>query len=273
MIMADELDDEELLLTDEVKPGTGEAQDDPPEDQDEDELEVTLGEEPAAPSSERESGLAKHLRAEISRRDKELADLRRAVPQAQKIEVGPEPTLEDCEYDEDKFKARWKEWDSRTEQAQAAESQSEQQQREASEAWQSELRVFETKRAELKTPQAQEAIDTAIASLNAVQQAVIVKAADNAANVLCALGMYPAKLAEIAAITDPLKQAVAIAKLEGTLKVTTRRRAPDPEEIASGSAPIHATDKTLQRLEKEADKTNDRTALIRYKQQLAAKGK
>jgi hypothetical protein len=102
--------------------------------------------------------------------------------------------------------------------------------------------------------------------LNDVQQAVIVKAADNPALVLYSLGKHPAKLAELSQITDPLKMAAAVARLEGGLKVMPKRKPPEPEEIASGTASVsHGKDKELERLEKEAERTGDRTKLIAYK--------
>lgn len=267
--MADEPNDDELLLDTPVEQ-------DAPENQDaaeDDDLELTFGDEAPPPEQERETGLAKHLREEIRRRDKELAELRRQQPQPRAIEVGDEPTLEGCEYDEDKFKAEWRAWNNRADEARQAETQTEATNRQAQESWAEEVRNYETKKAAITSPKAQAAIEVALASLNPVQQAVIVKAADNPANVFAALGMYPAKLQEISAIADPVKQAAAIAKLEGKLQVTNRKRAPEPEEIASGTASLKGSDATLEKLQKDADKTGDRTKLIRYRQQLKAKAK
>jgi hypothetical protein len=135
---------------------------------------------------------------------------------------------------------------------------------------------FNTARASLKVPAAGEAIDTALSSLSPVQQAALVTGADNAAVVLAALGRQPGKLAEIAGIENPIKFAAAVAKWEGTLKVQSRRRAPDPEQVTTGNAGVRTAgpDKTLERLEAEAARNGgDRSKIIAYKANLKKGGK
>lgn len=260
--MAVEPENDELLLDQEQGEGGNadeqgqeeqEQGSNEPGDEGDEELEIGFDGEAAPASGERETELVKHLRAEVRRRDKELAEARKSPPQ--NIEAGPKPDLwEDCEGDSDKYDAAMDEWRERVAAVNAQQTAGQQQNRAAEEAWQADVQRFESRKAELKVPGAEEAIETALASLNQVQAAVIVKAADNPALVLCALGQHPGKLAEIASIQDPLKQAVAVAKLEGTLKVAPRRKAPEPEEIASGNAAVKAktTDKEAERLEKRA---------------------
>jgi hypothetical protein len=270
--MAVEPEDDELLLDQPADEG-GDADD---QQDDQEELEITFGDEAAPASGEAETGLARHLREEIRRRDKEIADLRKAQPAPQKIEVGPRPTMDrsDIDYDEEKFVAELEAWNARKAQAEQAESQAERQQREANEAWQNELRQHEAKRSALKFPDAQDAEEVAVTALDQVQQAVIVKVADNSALVLYALGKNPAKLGQLSQIKDPLKLAAAVAKLEGTLKVTARRKAPEPEEIASGSARVtQGKDPVLERLEKEAARTGDRSRVIAHKASQRTSGK
>jgi hypothetical protein len=56
--------------------------------------------------------------------------------------------------------------------------------------------------------------------------------------------------------------------------VVKKRKAPAPDRAQSGSGamPIDS-DKQLEKLEAEAEKTGDRTKLIAYKKKLKAKGK
>lgn len=280
--MAVEPEDEELLLDtpaeDEgAKPDDEQEEQGPgsekPEEEGDEELEIAFGDEAAPASGERDTGLVKHLREEVRKRDQRIAELAKAQPH-QQTEVGPEPTLESCEWDEDRFKTETRAWLKRQEEAEAAKTTVQQQNRVAEEAWQADVQRFESRKAELKVPGAEEAIETALATLPQVAAAVIVKAADNPALVLAALGQHPGKLAEIASIQDPLKQAVAVAKLEGTLKVAPRRKAPEPEKIAGGNARVtQGTDQTLAALEKKADKTGDRTELIRYRKQQSERAK
>lgn len=245
--------------------GAGETETDPNGEVN-DELDVVFGDEAAPASGEQDSGLVKHLREQIRERDRQLAEARKAQPE-QRIEVGPKPTLSGCEYDEERYEAELDAWKGRKAQAEQAESEAERTQREAHEQWQKEIQSYEAKKAGLKFADAEEAISITTAALDMVQQAVIVKVADNPALLKYSLGKHPAKLAELSQIKDPLKLAAAVAKLEGGLKVMPRRKAPEPEEIARGSGSVAAgrTDKELERLEKEAERTGDRTKVVAYK--------
>ena len=90
--------------------------------------------------------------------------------------------------------------------------------------------------------------------------------------VVYALGKNPKKAKEIAAITDPVKFAFAVAKLEKELKVTNRRAAPPPERTVQATGRVSGTvDSTRERLRPEAEKTGDYSKVFRYKRQLAAK--
>ncbi len=272
--MADREEDELLLdnPADEAEETEQDETEQQSEDEGEDELEISFGDE-AAPASESDTPLIKHLRTQLRERSKELEEARKSVP-AQQIEVGEKPTLASCDYDEEAFEQELEEWKSRKAKAEAVHADAGRAEREAREAWERELQGYREKRAALKFADVEEVEDVATAALNQVQQAVIVKVAENPALVLYSLGKYPTRLAEISQITDPLKMAAAVAKLEGALKVTTKRKAPEPEEIARGSAPVSkGSDKTLERLEKEADRTGDRTKLIAYRKQLKTRGK
>lgn len=259
-----EVEGEEALETEEQ----GEAVEG---NQADDEVEITFGDEAAPASGERDTDLVKHLRAEIRERDKRLAEVARAP--VQRVEVGEKPTLANCDYDEDAFESALDAWKERKSLVEKQETEAAKSAREANEAWANELASYNAKKAALKFADVQEAEETVASVLTQVQRAVIVKAADNPALVEYSLGKHPAKLAELSKINDPIKMAAAVAKLEGTIKMAPRRKAPEPEQIASGSASMAGADKTLERLEKEADRTGDRSNLVAYKRKLREKAK
>jgi hypothetical protein len=242
---------------------------------DEDEVLVTFGDEAAPASNEgQDSGLVRKLRAEIRDRDARLAEL--AKPSApQVVEVGEKPTLESCDYDEDTFETALDAWKDRKRQAEEATTQAQRDAQANPAAWAEEMADFGRKKLALKVRDFEAAEEEVVAGLSQTQQAIVIKASSDAAKVIYALGKHPAKLATLAAIQDPIKFAVAVSKLEGTLKVTTgNRTAPAPEGIVRGSAPIsRQTDKHLQRLEAEAERTGDRTEVVRYKRQLKVQAK
>jgi len=274
--MAVEPEDDELLLEDQVEgeePDTDDEEEAEPKAEPEGEddgLEFSFGDEAAPASGERDSALVRHLRNQIRERDKRLAALDKGQG-SPAVEVGPKPTLEASDYDEERYERELEAWHDRRLKAKAVENQQSDVERQAQEEWQRAHQRYQAERLKLleKAPDAEEAEGVALASLSEVQQAVIVKVADNAATLLTALGRHPGKLSELSQINDPLKMAAAVARLEGGLKVMPKRKAPEPEEIARGSASVaKGKDKHLERLEAEAGRTGDRSKLIAYKYSL-----
>ena len=139
-------------------------------------------------------------------------------------------------------------------------------------AWQAKLDTYGTQKSALKVRDFEDAEATAQEVLSVTQQGVILSGADNPAVVVYALGKNPKKAKELAAISDPVKFAFAVAKLETQLKVTPRKSAPLPESTVRGSARSSgAADSTLERLRVEADRTGDRTKVARHMREQRAK--
>lgn len=235
-----------------------------------DEFEISFGDEAAPASRGENSDLVRHLRAEVRKRDEELAGLRRAQPAPAAIEVGPKPTLESCDYDGDKFEAELVAWQERKRKADEATAQTQQAARAEQEKFQARLDAYNGGKTALKAKDFDVAEAAVLSGLSPMQQAVALKAANEPAKLVYALGKYPQKLAELAKLADPIEFAVAVSKLEGQLKVTQRTRTPpDPDTPVRGSAPLtgNRTDPALERLEREAARTGDRTKVVQYKKQ------
>ena len=103
--------------------------------------------------------------------------------------------------------------------------------------------------------------------LNITQQGIVLQGAENPALVVYALGKNPSKAKELSSITDPVKFAFAVSKLESQLKVSNRKSAPPPEKVLSGTGRASAVDSTLERLRADAEKTGDYTKVTAYKRQ------
>ena len=73
------------------------------------------------------------------------------------------------------------------------------------------------------------------------------------------------RAAELAAITDPLKFGREIWKVESEVKVQTRKPTTQPERVVRGSAPLGASDATLERLRSEAERTGDYSKVFAYR--------
>ncbi|MES2346263.1 MAG: hypothetical protein V4641_01710 [Pseudomonadota bacterium] len=254
--------------------------DDTGETDDEEQVVVTIGEE-SPPSNEDENldapGLVNKLRKLNREKDRELRELRAAKAATPATSAPAEtakvdkPTLAGCEYDEDEFETKLTAW--HKQQAKAEEQQRAQADRQKAEqdAWQGKLANHGKAKAALKVADYDEAEAVVSETLSVTQRAIIVSGADNSAIVEYALGKNPAKAKELASITDPVKFAFAIAKLETQLKVTPRKAPPPPEKHVRGNAPVAGGgDATLERLRDEAAKTGDLSKVIAYKQQKRA---
>lgn len=271
----DEDDTLELTAADEMKPN-----DDGPDGEEGDEGEdetpsVTFGDEDPDPDPEvNDSSVIRRMRQELREAKKKLAEAEKSKAPPT-IEVGEKPTLESCGYDEDAFAEKLSGWHERKQAAERQQETQAEENRRINEAWQQDLAAFEQKKGRLEFDDRDEAIDTATSSFNVVQQAVIVKAADDPALLLYALAKSEAKRDELAKIHDPIKMAAAVARIEGAIKVTKGRKAPAPDKPATGSASVSAaaSDKQLEKLEKDAARTGDRTKLIEYKKTLKTKAK
>lgn len=275
--MADQPGEEdELLLTNQVEdeddPVAADAVDQPDDDEgDEPETIITFGDEEAPSSDEADAPQwVREVRKQNRELQREIAELKRsAAPVVAVIEVGPEPKFDDegtdWYYDQDAWKSEWLKWNERKIEADKANESARTKAEQSQAAWQAELQEYGNKRAALRIPDFQDAEDEVLTHLSKNQQAIIVRGAENSPAVIYALGKHSAKLKAISSIEDPVKFAFAVARLERELKVTTKRKAPEPEGVVRGSAPMAAgADKARERLERDADRTGDRTALIKY---------
>jgi hypothetical protein len=237
-----------------------------------DEVIVSIGEE--SPPQEEEKQAPEWVRdlrkqhRELQKRNRELeAKLNQeSAPKAN--DPGKKPTLEDFDYDAEKFEASLAQWFERKRQAdeQAAKVQAdiEKQQQE----WQAKLESYGKAKAELKVRDYDDAEGIVQESFNTTQQGVILQGADNPALLVYALGKNPKKAKELASISDPVKFAFAVAKLETQLKVTNRKAAPPPEKTVQGTGKVSGTvDSTLDRLRADAEKSGDYSKVFAYKQQ------
>ena len=239
-----------------------------------DEVVVSIGEDaPPAEEEVRAPEWVRELRKtnrEKERRIRELEAKLSATTTEIKpvVTLGPKPKLENYDYDTELFEQAIDQWHERKrehdrEADQAFHSEQQQQQ-----AWQAKLNDYGKARAELKVRDYEDAEETVQQLLNITQQGVLLNGCDNPALVVYALGKNPKKTAELAKLTDPVKFAFAVAKLEKELKVTNRRAAPAPERVVSGTGRSSgAVDSTLERLREEAARTGNMTKVIQYRAQ------
>jgi len=239
--------------------------------EEDDEVVVTIGED--SPPQEEEQKAPEWVR-ELRKSNRELQKENKALKAKQETEttenkpvtLGKKPTLEELDYDSDAYDRELSAWYERKRKHEDAESAKKSEQEEQNKAWQTTVNGYEDAKKVLKVRDFEEAEYTVQETLSDTQQGMILQGADNAALVVYALGKNPKRAKEIASIKDPVKFAFAVAKLETTLKVNSRKTPPPPEKTVSGTGSLSGTvDKTLDRLRADAQKTGDFSKVIAYK--------
>lgn len=244
-----------------------------------DSVVVTFGEDPP-PANDDEQASAptwvKELREtnkQSKRRIRELEEQLKTKTSAEQapVQVGKKPTLEDHDYDAEKFETSLEQW---YEQKRHVDEQNAKAQADANaqqQAWNAKLNKYNEDKAKLKVADFDDAEEFVRETLSTVQQGIIIKGSSNPEVLIYALGRNHAKAKELAAIKDPVEYAFAVAKLETQLKVTPRK-APPPERTVTGSGRgSGAIDSNLDRLRAEAEKTGDMSKVLQYKRQQRAK--
>lgn len=246
------------------------------------EIVVTIGDEDPPQEDEDERTAKPWVRElrkknrESQRRIRELEEqlTAKAAPASESVAVGKKPTLEDHDYDTEKFEADLSAWYERKRKADESAARAENEQKAAKDAWQAKLDSYSKAKDDLGADDIEDAESAVQESFSITQQGIIIQGAENPALVVLALGKNSAKLAELKAIADPVKFAFAIAKLEDKLKVTKRSSAPAPEKrvsAPSGKPPSNALTGEGNRLLEEAQRTGDMTKYRQWSRQQKSK--
>jgi hypothetical protein len=265
------IEDEETFVEEDVEEVT-EIVDDQ-EEPDAEEVVVSIGEE--APPPEEHTPAPEWVRElrktnrELQRQNRELQSKLQVQPtEIKPVVIGAKPKLEDHDYDADKYEEALTGWFERKRQADDVNTKQQAEVMNQQKAWQAKLDGYGKAKAELRVRDYEDAEAVAQEVFSITQQGVILQGAENPALVVYALGKNPKKAKELAEVSDPVKFAFAVAKLEKELKVTNRRAAPAPERIVSGTGRSSgAVDSTLERLREEASRTGNMTKVIQYRAQ------
>ena len=279
-------DEETILIEDEGQSteettsentSVGDQSDDQSAEDDEgesDEVIVSIGEEAPPPEEHTQAPeWVRELRKtnrELQRQNRELQGKLKSTAQTETkpVVLGKKPSLEEHDYDAEKFEEAMADWFERKRKADDANAKQEAEVMTQQKAWQSKLDGYGKAKAELRVKDYEDAEAVAQEVFNVTQQGIVLQGADNPALVIYALGKNPKKAKELSDIQDPVKFAFAVAKLEKELKVTNRKAAPPPERIVSGTGRVSgAVDSTLERLREDASRTGNMTKVIAYKAQ------
>lgn len=250
------------------------AEDQGEESKEGDDLVISLeGEEEAKPETESTEApqWVKDLRKEhretvrkLRTLEAEKADREAKAGQQKQAELGEKPTLASCDYDEEVYEPKLADWYKRKSEIEAKERDAQAQAERQNQEWQAKLEAHKKAASALRVSDYEEASEAVKEAFSDIQYAIMHEA-DNSAVLEYAIGKRPAKVKELAAITNPIKFAMALAKLETQVKTTAKKTAPAPETRVRASAPVSgAVDSKLAKLMEEADRTGDRTKVAAY---------
>lgn len=245
------------------------------------EVVITLGDDsPPSEGEDEQQGQAapawlKELRRvarETAKENRELKAKLEAAAAPKVEQAQPKPTLADCDYDEQAFEEKLTAWHEQQNEVKAKAKAAEEQQAKALTEWNTKVAAFETATKQIKVSDFEDAHEEVKAELSDMQRAILLDAIstpERHAQLVYVLGRDKKQLAALASISNPIKYAIAAADLEKKLTVTPRKAPPAPEKVISGrTTAVGVQDTKLARLEAEADRSGDRTALVAYRRQL-----
>ena len=252
----DELVEEEEI--EEVEQAEEAQEDDGP-------LVVSFGDdEPEEPDF---SGPAPEWVKEVRKQNNELKKRLRELEAAKApaLDIGPKPTLEDCDFEPEVFEQRLQDWFARKQEVDTVKQAEEANARAAEEAFQTKVAAYNKAKTELPVDDFDDAESVVIETFNEMQQGLLVKVAKQPAVLAYALGKHPTKAKALAAIKDPVDFIAAAVRMEAEMK--QGKRTPAPERVIGGGGVAGSTpvDNQLEALRAEAAKTGDMSKVLRYR--------
>lgn len=198
----------------------------------------------------------------------DAASLRKRLAELEKpttIELGPKPTLESCDWIDEKYEAELDAWKDR-ERAHKDQQAKANAEREAADKRGREIfGRYEEQARRMPVRDFDAAQQLVVDKLGQNRFGYIVAGAKDPAKLVYALAQHPGRLDALAKEEIDARFTFAAAALEKDMKVATRKP-PAPETVERGSAPMsRGVDKVEQRLEEKAARTGDRSELIRYR--------
>lgn len=240
----------------------------------EDEFSVTLDEDSPPQEDDDQASWVNTVRKKYREAQKENKELKKRLEAVEATEEKPvtlpkKPKIEDFDYDSDEFEKALDGWYDKKREFDEYQQKQELEAKKQQESWQQRLDSYGKAKESLKAKDFDFAEEIVAETLTETQQAIIIKSAKDPAVIIYALGKNKGKAGELSSITDPLEFAAEIGRLETKLKVNKPKKPPAPEKKISGTGSLNSSvDKTLERLEAEAERTGNRTKVIEYKRKM-----
>lgn len=242
------------------------------EQEEAEEVIVSIGDAPSPEDAEEPApGWVRELRKQNREKDKRIRELEAMTQKAEnKPALGEKPTRESCDWDDELYDTRLAEWYAAKADHDKAQMEAEARKKAEEEAWNAKLEAYQTGKKRLRVPDYEDAEAVVLEQFSVTQQGIVIQGSDDPALLAYAIGKNPEKAKELASITDPVKFAFAVAKIETQVKTMPRNSKPAPEKVVSTSGPLGgSTDKTLDKLREAAARDPSKmNELIAYKRKL-----
>lgn len=218
---------------------------------------------------------AKELRVRNREQAKENRELKRKIKDGEQaadasqeaLILGDKPKLEDFQYDADQYDTAMDGWRDKKSKLDKQTSDRKADEDAQAKHWDDRLANYKSQQVEIDN--FDEAEDFIKDTLSVTQQGIIIMGSENSAKLISVLGKNTKVSEKLAAITDPIKFAMAIGRME--TQMSKGKKPPSPEKRINGSGPAPGSkDSTLDRLRTEADKTGDLSPVIAHKRKIKA---
>ena len=219
----------------------------------------------AAPASESDNSVIRGFRQRLRELERENAQLRKAS-QPKPIEVGEKPSLSSCDYDEDRFEAELDDWKGRKAAKERQEAEASTRTQAQSAEWAKRTEAYEADKRTVPVVDYADREKEVFDQLPRETQALLLMT-DRPAALVYALAQSPERLAKLSEL-NLAEAALMIGELKGKLQMGTRKPPAPDRDVRGNKSPAGGADKELARLEKEAERIGDRTALREYRAKL-----
>ena len=280
-VLEDEIEAEEVDETVDDDQVEDDVELDGEEQEAEDSVEITLDDESLTSDEDNQPApkWVKELRKTSREQQKENRELKQELERVRNTAApAPEalkkkPTLEALDYDTEKYEAEYASWVKQESKVEENKATQEAEHKQYEQEYQASLNSYEKSKKGLGVKDYDDAEHVVLEHFNVEQQNVILNSSEDAALLVYAIGKNSQRTKDLAKIKNPVKLAFALAEIKGKIKVNKRKATTNPESKVTGSAKKSGVDSTLERLETESLKTNDRSKIVAYKMKLRAKNK
>lgn len=221
-----------------------------------------------------DSSTIKKMRETISTQNRQIKDLKKTQAKTDEMPaLGAKPTLEGSDYDEDKFSDDLNKWHDEKREHENVEQAKNDALEQQDKAWKGRVDEYRSGFTAFESDDVDEAEATVKGVLSDMQHNTLIETfGKGAAPLIVGLAADDDRLEELSKIKSIARFIAAATRLEMSMKVTPRKPSTSPESSVSGSGGSNMGDTTLDKLEAEADKTGNRSAIIAHKRKMRLAG-